>query len=552
MSKLHLTHHLYKAFARRGEKISDINRVVCAKDETARFIAVIENDESARLVNSAPSLGLTPQKRYRLSVDAPATVSGIGYVKDNNAVKVSDIIMTGAAVDYSGDELVLAAVDVDMRGVKKGEHKAVVRLYESVNLNDEKCVDEKTVTIVVRDCRLPQDIGMYIDLWQHNSNVARTYNVNLWSEEHFQKIALVAKKLSDIGQKSVTVVASDCPWRGWGCYLLRDTPSNLFEYNIVRVTRDKSGAFAYDFTALDKLIALYSECGIDGDITVYGLLGIWKMPYFDTAKVDYPEAVKVGYTDCDGCYKYMTEREQIVDYVRALTEHFKETGVWHKVRIGADEPSDITAFNENLTVLKSIAPDLKLKIAIDNPDIVKSIGNRCEDVCLSFPCTTENYRSEFKASRKLWYVCNVPERPNTSLDNRLFEAAALGVLNQVFGFDGLLRWAFTCWTNEPLRDIRYNVNGLPAGDTCLVYPSKDGGVWESIRYRALKFGIMLNELLARVKDRKTYEKLLSTVVGEGEKFYNIVGGLGISTDENDYLDLYDKLLEYFEKKGGAL
>lgn len=554
--KLILTHHLYKAIGKCAPQ--EISRVVCAKNETARFVAVVQTQGASRLVcDNSPSLALTPVKRYRLAVDSPfdSEISPIGYLKDNSGVKVSDIIMSGTSCDYFGDELPLAAVDLSFpQSVKAGKYKVTVKLYESVNLNDETLVDEKPLLLDIKDCALPEPpFGMYVDLWQHNSNIARYYGVKLWSDAHFGKFAQILDKLRAIGQKSVTVVASDCPWRGWGCNLVRDTPANLFEYNIISVTRDKSGAFSYDFSALDKLIKLYFDYGIDGDITVYGLLGIWSMPYFDTANVDYPEAVKISYTDCQGARKFMTDRAQILDYFAALVAHFKALGVWDKVRIGADEPKNVALFNENLQLLKNVASDVKLKIAIDNPDVLRAIGSQCDDLCLSFPCTVETYKSPVKAKRKLWYVCNIPDSPNTALDNSLAETVALGALNRMFGFDGFLRWAFTCWTNHPLEDIRYNVNGLPAGDVCLVFPSKSGGVWESVRYRALRFAIMLNELLSRVEtNRETYNKLLSSVVGMNSEFYFITENLGISTEATDYLDLYENLLTYFENKGGAV
>lgn len=563
MKKLYVTNHLYKAVAGPGAALPQtMTKLVCAKNEKPRFVAVIDNKgKASRLIcDASPSLGLTPLLRYRLAIVGPfdCEVSPIGYLPDNQGVKVSDIVKAGSSHDFCGDEFPIVTIDVVLpKEIQSGEYKIRIQLFESRNLNDEKKVEEEELILVVRNYRLPtpDQFYTYVDIWQHNATIARTYGVSLWSEAHFEKIGKVLEKLRSIGQKSITVVVSDCPWRGWGCNLVRDTPANLFEYNIVRVTKNLKGTFDYDYTALDKLLDLYYKYGICGDVTVYGLLGIWKMPYFDTAEVDYPEQIKIGYIDAqDGSRKFMTQRVHILDYIQSLFQHFIELGVWDRVRIGADEPSNAESFLENLKYLKEQAKDVKLKIAIDNPKIIERIGSQCTDICLSFPCTLKNYKNtNLTASRKLWYVCNIPVSPNSVFHNSLSETAALGVLNQVFGLDGFLRWAFTCWTMHPLEDIRFNVNGLPAGDTCLVYPSMAGGVWESVRFHALKFGILLNELLLRVHpDLEAYNKLLALVVGKNKMFYNIVNDLGVSVNAEDYMRLYDELLQYFEQNGGVL
>lgn len=565
-TKLTITDRLYKAVSKPDAQAPQpIDRIVCAKNDEPRLIAVMDAcGRASRLVcDGSPSLGLTSAVRLRVSVEGPfaTRVSPIGYVRDNDGVKVSDIVLSGKSHEYEGGEFALAACEIELpEGVAAGDYRLCVKLYESRGLNDEILADEKILTLSVKDCLLPatDTYGFYADFWQHNSNIARTFGVALWSDAHFALIGKVLQKLKKLGQKSVTVIASDCPWRGWGCYLMRDTPANLFEYNIVQVSRDKSGAFRYDFRALDRLLAFYESFGIHGDITLYGLLGIWRMPYFDTAQVDYPEAVKINYIDeTDGRRKYISERGDISDYIRALFAHLKTVGVWDRVRVGADEPSQLEPFFQNLKLLQEIEPSLKLKIAMDRPEIIDALGTLCQDVCLSFPCTLQAFEKKDNlpiGGRKLWYVCNVPDRPNSLLDNSLAETAALGALNLAFGFDGLLRWAFTCWSVAPTQDVRYNISGLPAGDICLVYPSSDGGIYESQRYDALRFGILLYELLARVKtrDERKFSEFFARIVGKREEFLPIRQELGISTAEQDYIELYESLLDYAQSAGGVL
>ena len=75
------------------------------------------------------------------------------------------------------------------------------------------------------------------------------------------------------------------------------------------------------------------------------------------------------------------------------------------------------------------------------------------------------------------------------------ELRSLGALGYLFGFDGFLRWAYTCWTESPLEEIRYNNTSLPAGDVNFVYPAKNGKILYSLRYFALKKALQDYELL---------------------------------------------------------
>lgn len=534
------------------DNIKEITALHCAKNEKPLFIVAIDTyGKSLRLIKEdAPNLGITPLMRYRISIKGfNSTVSPIGYLPNNDGIKVADIIYDKSAIEYLGDEQALALCELDLPvDIKAGKYKVGINLYCSNGLNDETQIDSKELELVVHNYELPKpcDYSIYTDIWQHNSNIARTFGVKLWSDEHFEYISKVLDKLVQLGQKSMTLIVSDCPWRGWGCYLMREYPANMFEYNIINVLKDKD-KFIYDYSALDRYIELCISKGINGDITLYGLIGIWKMPYFNTQLPDYPEAVKIRYFDAsDGAYRYLTKRTEIVDYISNLFMHLKKTGVWDIVRIGADEPSMPESFIENLNILKSIDNSVKLKLAIDKPEIIDALGKHAVDIAFSFPCTLKTYKKPNVNIRKMWYVCNIPDRPNSLLDNPPTDTVSLGILNHVFNFDGFLRWAFTCWTTSPLKDIRYNINGLPAGDMCLVYPDAKGEILESLRFLQLKRGIMIYELLniVKSKDREKFQSLINSVIGQKDKYYNIADDISINTNPQSYSELYKNLLEY--------
>lgn len=553
-AKLIITDFYYKATnAMRYDTINGITALHCAKNENPSFIAIVDTfGKAARLISEdSPNLGITSLMRYRIAIDGfTGVVHPIGYLPNNDGLKVADIILNRPTMEYSGDELAMALCELNLPAdIKAGEYKICINLYCSNGLNDEELIDTAEVSLFVHDCELPKpsDYTLHTDIWQHNSNIARTFGVKLWSEEHFSYISKVLDKLTQLGQKSMTLVVSDCPWRGWGCYLMREYPANMFEYNIISISRDINGDFIYDYSAMDKYIELCLNKGINGDITLYGLIGIWKMPYFNTQSPEYPEAVKIRFFDVkDGAYRYMTTSNEIINYVSSLFAHLRAIGVWDMVRIGADEPSMPESFIENLCVLRSIDNDIKLKLAIDKAEIIDILGKHASDIAYSFPCTLKTYQKSGLNHKKLWYVCNIPDRPNSLLDSPSTDTVALGILNHVFGFDGFLRWAFTCWTTSPLSDIRYNINGLPAGDMCLVYPDTRGEILESLRFIQLRQGIIMYELLniVKFKDISKFQSLLESVIGEKDKYLNIGEDISICADSMAYTTLYTSLLEY--------
>ncbi|MFQ7077937.1 MAG: DUF4091 domain-containing protein [Christensenellaceae bacterium] len=173
--------------------------------------------------------------------------------------------------------------------------------------------------------------------------------------------------------------------------------------------------------------------------------------------------------------------------------------------ISGDEPSDMTAYRKSMEFIKNIEPNAKFKLALDHASVIEEFADSLNCCAASFPCTCKqrDFLLSFKGERRklLFYVCNIPDHPNTVLKSRLLEAELLGVLAYKLNFDGFLRWAHYCWTKAPLENISYNTLSLPSGDVCFVYPNRRGGFLLSLRYKALQRGIQHFELLKRVPEQ---------------------------------------------------
>lgn len=512
-----LTDEYFKARGSvRAKRPAPLQMLSCARNDSACFQLLAETGTRCILnPGNSPALSYKLSlPRFRIAVEAPfaCTVRTEGYLEDENGIPCAEVLHN-VPQTYEGGLFAPAHILIDVPAdAKPGQYAVTVRLFEAKGAREERKVFEETLPLTVFPYVLPspQQWRCHLDLWQHNSNIARTFGVEPWSDEHFAKMEQVIATLADLGQRSITVVVGDCPWRGWGCYLLKDHPATLFEYSMIAVTKEKDGHFSYDFSALKRYIELCFSYGIRGDITLYGLMGIWShMPLFSgSTPEDYPEQVLIRYLDeADGCFKYLKKTEDILAYIRALFDALREMGVFDLVRIGADEPSDLNAYNKNVALLRSVAPDIKFKMALDKTAAIRTFCEDTDDIAASFPCSCENRAllkdvKQKKGTRLLFYVCNIPKNaPNTVLKSELYECTALAAIGYLFGFDGFLRWAYTCWTERPLEDIRYNNTALPAGDVNFVYPAKNGGVLYSVRYFALKRMLQLKEAMQLLHDR---------------------------------------------------
>lgn len=107
---------------------------------------------------------------------------------------------------------------------------------------------------------------------------------------------------------------------------------------------------------------------------------------------------------------------------------------------------------------------------------------------------------EYRKSRgfpSTFYVCCRDPFPNTFTFSPPAEAVFLGWYTMEAGFDGMLRWSYTSWVEDPLRDSRFRT--WPAGDTNFVYP----GPRSSIRFERLIEGIQDAEKIRILREEFT-------------------------------------------------
>lgn len=509
-----ITNNSYKLVRRDTEAPPPpLTALVTGRNTTASFQIVLSADKRYTVNLSKEPWFSEKGALYNIR---PQIISSFSYtqhiegmVTDDDGLQKADILLSRPVVEQCPD--IKTAIWVELAipaDCQPGSYKVKVALFTGSMYEDEQETASAELMLTVKPYILPnpKEYRFYLDLWQHNSNIARKHEVTLWSDRHFEIMERYIISLAALGQKSVTIVASEVPWRGQSCFLNHRVPSNLFEYSIIQVTRNENGEFEYDFTSMQRYIDICKIHGICGDIELFGLTNVWVQERFDTVTVceGYPENILIRYYDKkSSCYKYMRDKKEIIDYIKAIEAYFINTNQISIVRVTADEPTNIQKYRESLSLLRSVAPSFVFKTAINHAEFVEEFKDAINDFAPSIECASSDYeklmkyREELDGKRFLWYICCGPEYPNTFIKSHLLESRLIGVLTSMSGFDGFLRWNYTVWPDDPRKEIRYA--SFPAGDTNFVYPSSGGDVLLSLRYKQLKLGIEDFELLEQMK-----------------------------------------------------
>jgi len=490
--------------------------VLCARGDTAAFQLVIwcDCDYAVNVGDSAwfsqHSRGQMPVVRIAAECELDVTLNIEDMIGDNDGTPIADALLGCSVAEIpSGDARAVWCEVKVPEHTPAGKYPCKVSVFKGQVFEEEEKTGECSITLEVLDYVMPKpsEYRMYLDLWQHNSNIARKADVPLWSDDHFEVMEEYVKSLAQLGQKAVTLIVSEIPWSGQSCFYETKLNANMFEYSIIPIKKTADG-FEYDFSKMQRYIDLCAKYGIKDEISLYGLANVWKFEEYGYGKVseDYPDAVRIRYLDtADGCYRYMKNASDIDAYIKALENYFITTGQIDKVRLAADEPADIEAYKKSLGHLRSVAPAFKFKAAINHAEFIGEFGEEVYDFVPYIRCLAGEYdkimeyKRTMEGKRFLWYVCCGPLFLNTFLCSDLCESYYIGVLTSFLGMDGFLRWNYTVWPDDPRNDIRCG-RYWKAGDYNFVYPGYNGKPLLSIRWKALKRGIELFELLERLRD----------------------------------------------------
>lgn len=459
-------------------------------------------------------------------------VSFVELVKDDDGNDKSEVLLHTSKKYQEKRKILPIWIEVrTKKETRAGIYQGKIRIYYSGLLEDEVLERELTISLEVLDICLPDlwEGNFQLDLWQHSTSIARTYEVPLWSEEHFTLLEQYISVLRELGQKSISVIVSEAPWSGqWSAYY-RTNPSDYFEYNMVSVSLDRDGNWHYDFGALNRYIELCLNYHIDKEIEIFGLLGIWTMEDAGFGKViqDSNDAVRIRYyCETDGTYQYIRKKEDLKQYILALDQNIYEHG-WHDfTKVVCDEPGNAEKLIETLSALKQWLPHIKFKVTICDLDVVLKDLEGVDDYVVNLPLVlseNEHIRQikQEKSCTMSYYVAVEPAHPNTFLSCHLAESRFLPWLTWYLHMDGFLRWAIWLWPNKPFETDSYHYQKFRAGGTHFIYPGKNGKPLYSMRYKNLKRGIRDYLIFELYKEKTGKEEEIEKAIESVMKVENI-------------------------------
>lgn len=280
--------------------------LACCINDSAAFQALISSDQEDLLVTRSRDALLWkggPIRIVRIEVetDAPCQVDFqlIGLIEGDNRAMISDVLLDNAFQFVRKRQIQPIWVELHAgESAAAGQYEGKLKLYTHAMFEDEVLESELTFCLTIREQALPkpQDYSFYLDLWQHNCNIARKYEVSYWSDDHFQLLDSYLHSLAQLGQKALTLVVSEEPWSGQRSFIDAE-PSDLNEYSIVPIVKRTDGHFDYNFDHLDRYIELGAKHGIDRELEVFGLINIWKHDDEGYGGVveGYPDAIRVRF-----------------------------------------------------------------------------------------------------------------------------------------------------------------------------------------------------------------------------------------------------------------
>ena len=378
---------------------------------------------------------------------------------------------------------VWVSVNVPRENIIKGMYRGTVTVKE-----DGKVLAQLPLVVTVKNRVLPEpkDWAFHLDLWQNPYSVARYYNVEPFSQEHFDLMRPIMTRYAEAGGKVITTSIMHKPWNG--------QTYDPFE-SMVTWMKKADGTWWFDYTVFDKWVEFMMSCGVKKEINCYSMVP-WRLSfqYFDQASNQFKF---FNGRPGDAAYEEFWMR-----MLQSFAQHLKEKGWFNITHIAMDERplKDMLA---TIKVVYKADPDFKLSLAgTYHKELLEDLDDYCITLAEKFtPEEIAKRRAEGKVTT--YYTCCTEPRPNTFTFSPLAESEWLGWWAAKINVDGYLRWALNSWVKDPLLDTRFI--SWAAGDCYLLYP----GGRTSARFERLIEGIQAYEkirILRAEKDKKGRSK----------------------------------------------
>ncbi len=379
-----------------------------------------------------------------------------------NRKESSDILYQSTSIDMPLNSVQPVWISINIpKDVKAGTYTTKITITaDGIQQPLEFTYEVNVKDVVLKDATEFKNT-FDIELWQHPYNSAEYYGVEPFSKEHFAYLKPIMELYKSIGGHAVTATISEDAWNG------QTYSKNDVHYpSMIKWTKNSDGNFTYDYTNFDKWIQFNKNLGLGDKIVLYSIAP-WHncFTYWENGKLVYEK-----YSAGNARYKKVW-----TDFLKNLVNHLTEKGWFNDAYIGIDERGfSSAAFDVIESVKNSEDKCLKTAGAMSYGGRHSSLAHRVTDVNIGDDTVVSNPVgfSTFLADRKekglrtTLYTCTGHQPGNFSLSAPV--ESYWSVINAGKETDGLLRWAYDAWVENPLEDATHNA--FEPGDCFLVYP----------------------------------------------------------------------------------
>jgi hypothetical protein len=314
--------------------------------------------------------------------------------------------------------------------------------------------------------------------WHSLDNLCSAHRVEKWSEPFWAMLARYAQLMARGRQNAF--------WFNWPDFFAFDAKGDVVAFHRER---------------LERYIRTFLDAGLT---TIHGAPMCGRRTWGEEAMLLYVPVPGTKEIDAvSDLSKHMLRQMS-----RALVAVMRANG-WERAWVQGvfDEPEDpfVARYRELIAVLREAKPDLRVLEATMTTNVTGLVDIWCPQVH-EYQKHREFFDARRAAGDRVWvYTCLAPGGPwlNRLLDQERLRQVYLAWACAKFDLQGFLHWGGNFHTERPFEElVRYHMPGqyLPAGDSHVFYPGKDGPL-SSHRFEAHRIGFEDYELLAQLKAR---------------------------------------------------
>ncbi|MGL5380238.1 glycoside hydrolase domain-containing protein, partial [Clostridium sp.] len=404
--------------------------------------------------------------------DVSATLGGVqpgegfGQVIPNQPRQdVAEILYTTEPVSVEGNKLQQVWVDFNIpRDAESGVYTGSLEI--TADGLEEGLVFDYQIEVLNLTQPSYEESKFHLDLWQYPYSSARYYEVEPFSEEHFEILKPHMELYKNSGGKTITTTIVEDAWNN----------QTYDKYtSMVKWTKKTDGTFAFDFTDFDKWVAFNLELGINKQISAFSIVPLEnRLIYLDEATGKMVE--EKHYPGTDGWTNMWDQ------FLTTFVSHLDQKGWFDMVYIAMDErPVNqmIPALNLIESKPNKDGHTLKVSGAMNYSTMDRNLLNRIHDISIHAAHTNHTNgevkrlaeeRRELGLTTTL-YTCTGSYPSNFTRSEPSDNIWTIWY-SAYHNTDGYLRWALDSWTENPLEDSSHWY--FEAGDTFLVYPGDKG------------------------------------------------------------------------------